>query len=210
MNHRFAIIIPLVVLVNLTLSGRPAKNTLTQREMVVIAPTGTIKFNVVNFEKRRRINPSKYYYGYLQNKVHCLQGELQGKPLQGKYVEFDPKNHLRETGYFENGLKDGEWKRYDLNGNRIEIAHYRNGIRCGKQVVFDNGKPKSVEVYHKGKLKKNSSSHQMSASNSELPIRKRKMDSSRIKRWLSFFKGGKQPEEEAVTNSEQQNHTTYQ
>src|ERR1700759_4633137 len=43
-----------------------------------------------------------------------------------------------EQGYFLNDIKEGEWKRFSLDGDLLAIESYRFGYKDGKCVYFTN------------------------------------------------------------------------
>ena len=65
------------------------------------------------------------YYWYNQNHLQKAQGSYQGKVLNGIYQKKTRNQHLIQQGYFEKGLKEGEWIQWFTNGNIASI--YNNG-----------------------------------------------------------------------------------
>lgn len=65
--------------------------------------------------------------------------DMEGKK-QGPWVISVPdlrgERGYEEEGYFENDLKEGEWKRFSLEGVKIAQENYRWGKLNGKQEYF--------------------------------------------------------------------------
>ena|SRR5210317_1292788 len=55
-----------------------------------------------------------------------LQTDSNGK-LHGEYREWSDAGMLTESGYYQDGLKEGEWRSIDANG-LIRVIVYRAGV----------------------------------------------------------------------------------
>lgn len=64
-----------------------------------------------------------------------LKGMKQG-PWIIKVPDLRGERGYEEEGYFENDLKEGEWKRFSLDGVKIAQENYRWGKLNGKQQYF--------------------------------------------------------------------------
>lgn len=74
---------------------------------------------------------------------------LSPKP-NGKYTRTC-KNQVIETGSFLNGVKDGEWKSYSVEGTLIKVIHYSNGVLDGDVIFnYSSGKKKLTGSFSKG------------------------------------------------------------
>ena len=49
-----------------------------------------------------------------------------------------------------NNTPDGYGARFDKDGNLIDVCNYKNGVRTGKSVSFDNNGNIVVSVYENG------------------------------------------------------------
>lgn len=121
-------------------------------EIILKTSEGTIRSWVSAEKKRISLKPDRFYYGYYLNGLFCKQGELQGKPLNGKFSRYDLKDNILESGQFKHGLKEGLWKSLSSGGNLTEIKEYKKGVPDGQRVIYKNGKPDILEKYRKGKL----------------------------------------------------------
>lgn len=43
---------------------------------------------------------------------------------------------IEKQGYFKNKKLTGEWTQFDSNGEKIAIAHYKNGKKVGKWFIW--------------------------------------------------------------------------
>jgi hypothetical protein len=64
-----------------------------------------------------------------------MKGMKQG-PWVIKVPDLRGERGYEEEGYFENDLKEGEWKRFSLEGVKIAQENYRWGKLNGKQQYF--------------------------------------------------------------------------
>lgn len=82
------------------------------------------------------------------------------KQKQGKWKWFfEDELTVQQEGSFKNGLKDGYWKNYDINGNLLSATKYQDGEKLEKaeELVqlevrtdyYSNGKVKVVATYNK-------------------------------------------------------------
>ncbi|TCJ12493.1 hypothetical protein EPD60_14555 [Flaviaesturariibacter flavus] len=76
-----------------------------------------------------------------------LKGRQQGpwvirqEPLRGE-------RGYEEEGYFEDGARMGNWRRFSLEGDLMAIESYRWGMKDGKQVYFNlEGRPTREEMW---------------------------------------------------------------
>ena len=128
------------------------KVSVSNYEIILRTSEGTIRARVTNKKKKIREKPDRQYCGYYLNQLFCKQGELQGKPLNGKYLRYDPKDNILESGNFNFGLKQGVWKQLSPEGLLTETCQYREGILWGERLIYKNGKPDILEGYKNGKL----------------------------------------------------------
>lgn len=121
-------------------------------EIIIRTQEGTIRTFVSVKKKKTSLNLTKFYYGYYMNELYCKQGELQGKPLNGRYCRYDLQDNILESGNFNYGLKEGLWKNLSPGGIITETNEYEKGVFSGERVIYKNGKPDILEKYRKNKL----------------------------------------------------------
>jgi antitoxin component YwqK of YwqJK toxin-antitoxin module len=144
-----------IILIFIQLSGVASTRKIQKRDYEVIIKTneGTERAWVSGKKTRIRLNDDRIYCGYFLNGLFCKQGELEGKPLNGKFCRYDSKENILESGNYKHGLKDGLWKNLSSGGALIEKSEYRQGMLNGERVIYKNGKSDVLEKYKRGILK---------------------------------------------------------
>jgi antitoxin component YwqK of YwqJK toxin-antitoxin module len=127
-------------------------NTRPKKDYEVIIKTGegNVRAWVSGKNSKIRLKDDRVYCGYFLNGLFCKQGELEGKPLNGKYCRYDLKENILESGNYKYGLKEGLWKNLSSGGALIETNEYHKGAINGERVVFINGKPNTIEKFKNG------------------------------------------------------------
>ncbi len=152
MRTRLLIMILIVILSQFTGTSFAQKMSVSNYEIILRTSEGTIRAWVTDKKKKIREKPDRQYCGYYLNQLFCKQGELQGKPLHGKYLRYDLKDNILESGNFNYGLKQGVWKQLSPEGMLTETCQYQEGILWGERLIYKSGKPDILENYYKGKL----------------------------------------------------------
>jgi hypothetical protein len=76
-----------------------------------------------------------------------MKGQRQG-PWIVKVEGLRGERGYEEEGFYKNGVKEGTWRRYSLEGDVIAVENYRWGQKHGKNVYFDNmGQPLREESW---------------------------------------------------------------
>ncbi|MXV50404.1 hypothetical protein GS399_05415 [Pedobacter sp. HMF7647] len=149
------------------------KNLVPHR-VTVNYPEHVVTAEVNPVEHRVKTELDRFYFWYAGNSIQQTQGGFSGKLLNGKYVDIYLTKNLRESGFFKDGLKSGNWMnwyengrlkdlvgyvgglkekryfRYDTAGIMVESGVYKAGKLNGKQVVFEGGK-QTITMYKAGK-----------------------------------------------------------
>lgn len=77
--------------------------------------------------------------------------EVKDGVLFGKANYYFASGKLMEAGMMANGLKDGQWTRFNENGITSAIGFYAAGKKTGTWTVFgDNGKKRMEMNYSNG------------------------------------------------------------
>lgn len=73
----------------------------------------------------------------------------------GLFMNFYPGGAVKDSGYYQNGLRHGIWKRVHENGN-TETGAYQHGVKTKEWKIFDpSGKILELIVYTpSGKIRK--------------------------------------------------------
>lgn len=103
------------------------------RLQVATYSDSTVRFTIADKEVNEILSPSISYFYYHKNGIHHNQGAITGYPLNGVYSVYDTNNNLICKGNFKNGVKVGDWLRWDSRGYLYSITTYKNGkISKGK------------------------------------------------------------------------------
>ncbi|HEU4574876.1 MAG TPA: hypothetical protein VG842_09810 [Sediminibacterium sp.] len=80
-----------------------------------------------------------YIIGVKGDTLNCvdLQGKKQGRWVE-HYDELRGEPGFEAEGVYENGKKEGVWRKYSLMGDLIAVENYRWGNKDGKNVYFNN------------------------------------------------------------------------
>ena len=52
---------------------------------------------------------------------------------------------IQQQGTFKDGKLHGIWTSYDVNGNKLAVGIYKNGVKTGKWLFWTNSSLKEVE-----------------------------------------------------------------
>ena len=154
MKHFFKLtlwmIIPLLLLCE-TIEGQemtiPTKRAvkIVSNDTTVIAEVRTTK------QENLKIDRDKWYYWFDKEKINWNRGGYHNKLLHGTYELF-VNGKLREAGEFNDGLKNGIWKKWSEAGNYYEILEWKKGFLHGSYTNFHpSGKKKENYLYKRNK-----------------------------------------------------------
>lgn len=117
-------------------------------------PDHKVTFYTLSSEKSPgNIVPERKYYWYSNNHINTTQGGYSGKLLHGQYSDFYESKGLKEQGIFKQGLKEGVWKTWTETGMLISLMEYQDGILDGSYYKYGlDGKILEQGNYKTGKL----------------------------------------------------------
>ena len=58
---------------------------------------------------------------------------------------YHDNGQIQQEGAFKNGKLHGIWTSYDINGNKLALGNYTNGIKTGKWLFWQGEFLKEVE-----------------------------------------------------------------
>lgn len=67
---------------------------------------------------------------------------------QGEYKRYFVNGVLMIKGQFDNDKRVGIWEEYHTNGNRFMLKRYKNGVPHGWWVIYDDQMKRVKEVYY--------------------------------------------------------------
>ena len=65
---------------------------------------------------------------YLSSNKKMFIGEFLNDIPVGEHIYYHPNGAIKEIGKYENGEKQGEWKKFDDNGNVLVTYLYKRGV----------------------------------------------------------------------------------
>lgn len=96
-------------------------------------------------DKRSNYKKNKKYSWYKSQKLFTTQGGASGVLLDGDFESYFFNKQLHSKGYFNRGLKDGEWRYWRNNGTLKKTEKWRNGNLIGEEVFYDeNGNEEKI------------------------------------------------------------------
>jgi antitoxin component YwqK of YwqJK toxin-antitoxin module len=95
-----------------------------------------------------------FYYGYRDDSgAFFFKKDVIGG--DDKYL-FHGNGKLKETCFYVNGKKTGEYKKFYDNGSMAESGFYKNGLMDGEWIYYSfNGKIEKIKLYKDGVLMDN-------------------------------------------------------
>ncbi|HKK12992.1 MAG TPA: hypothetical protein VJ945_09165 [Flavobacteriaceae bacterium] len=81
-------------------------------------------------------------YGFAQKPD--VKTEKVGDLTKATY--YYANGNIEQQGTFNSqGKLQGEWVSYDINGNKLSVGHYDNGLKVGTWLFWQDGVVKKVE-----------------------------------------------------------------
>jgi len=82
--------------------------------------------------------------GYCFAQKPDVKVEKKGDLTMATYY-YDNGNIEQQGTFNSEGKLHGEWVSYDINGNKLSVGHYENGLKVGKWLFWQDGVKKEVE-----------------------------------------------------------------
>lgn len=120
----------LLLLSGAGIAQKEFKNLLTQTIRVTTDST-RIRASIIVETHEVKTSNDKYYFSYKGGEIKRVRGMIVGKILDGEFSESDEDNNVLIAGNFDEGLKDGEWKKWYTNGELKEVANWDKGVQTG-------------------------------------------------------------------------------
>jgi hypothetical protein len=107
------------------------------RRITLTYPDSVIKTTV--WDKPEIFKPvdNREYFWYYSGIINNNLGGFSGKLLHGTYEAFNNSQKLISKGFFEHGLKHGDWNFWYPNGNLRRSCSYINGQINGIVKTYD-------------------------------------------------------------------------
>lgn len=87
------------------------------------------EFRVLDEDKRnvKHFKKDRLYYWFKAQKLKQTYGGASGTLLDGLFESFYASKQLAEKGHFKRGLKNGEWRSWNPEGELLAIVIWKNG-----------------------------------------------------------------------------------
>lgn len=73
--------------------------------------------------------------------------------LHGEYKEYFDSGKLKNSGEYANNKKVGVWESYHVDGGKMTLERYKDGVRHGWCIGYDkNGKEEGRKYFYYGRL----------------------------------------------------------
>jgi hypothetical protein len=127
----------LYLLVSVTVFGQKKYSIPKTKEIIINYKDSIVKSNIFIINEKVKIDNSIFYHWYSMNNIYVNRGGFSGNLLHGKYCVFDSNDKMKTEGFFTNGVKEGEWKRWYKNGELASVEVWEDGTRNGTHIFYD-------------------------------------------------------------------------
>ena len=212
-GYFFILIIPMLMAEN------PFVHTVVHEELGRV-----YQYQVLYSDINRKLHPLIEYHWHLNGKLRSTFGDYSGNLLHGEFEEFDKSNRLFSKGVFFYGVKDGDWKYWNRDGeicgwekwrkgfliqkteiNRTQkiIENFRKNELQGKRLIYQGNEKKLTERYRNGVLinKENKFSFGQFFKLNKREIEKKHSSESEVEKTTKKKKGKKENNTNTKDNS---------
>ena len=77
-----------------------------------------------------------------------IYSPISDKPFEGKIIKFFPFEQIQYQYYVIAGVKDGKYTSYFKGGNIFEKGNYKNGLKDGLWLKFDQYYNRDRKIAH--------------------------------------------------------------
>jgi antitoxin component YwqK of YwqJK toxin-antitoxin module len=129
----------------------------TVRDVTISYKDSTVKTQVLLQSEDIKTFNNLIYYWYGQNRINTNMGGYSGSLLHGEYTVYDKDRNLITKGYFNQGLKVGNWKYWSSKGILKLSMDFSDGLPDGDYYLYDqNGFQIEKKKYKSGILQEQS------------------------------------------------------
>ncbi|EOG6896211.1 conserved hypothetical protein [Flavobacterium psychrophilum] len=107
------------------------------------------RYEFYTTNKKIKAKDNKIYYWFKGGLIHNTQSGMSGQLLQDKFIKMYHSNQLAEQGVFKKGLKVSLWKTWYPTGVLETTQKWSNGLKTGDFFRFNE----SGLVIEKGNFK---------------------------------------------------------
>lgn len=90
-------------------------------------------------DKRIITYDSRVYSWYDKGVINSSQGGYSGKLLNGQYMAYyEASKQVKTAGNYRDGLKTGKWQVWNPNGLLKESQYWNLGLKNGNSLLYDS------------------------------------------------------------------------
>lgn len=121
------------------------------REVQINTSDSLIKARIMINPTDFKVVDEYHYYWHSKGQINKNMGGYTGDILHGTYLVLDSEKRMITQGQFNEGLKDGTWKRWFSNGNLRSIENWKDSRLNGEFKTYSaEGELLSIENYKNG------------------------------------------------------------
>ena len=141
-NKIFWVVASLLVLLLVSFDEPKLKKRITDKEF---------KYEFYVTDKSPQVKPERVYYWFKGGAIHNSESGISGELLDDVFNKFYLSNQLAEQGAFNRGLKKGAWKTWHANGTLESFQYWDEGRRNGNYKRYSD----SGTLIEKGRYRAN-------------------------------------------------------
>lgn len=121
------ILVLLVFWVSKSTNAQQKLETTALNRITLIKNDTSYIFFVLKSGKKKSVKPDMNYYWFRPDTILITNSGFGGKLLNGEYKVFYPNKNIKESGFFDYGLKTGEWMEWNEKGRVVQIYNWKKG-----------------------------------------------------------------------------------
>lgn len=109
----------------------------------------------VSLKEIKKFSNDKKYFWFKNSQVHNSVSKVGGLALHDEFNKFYRTKQLAESGTFNYGLKEGQWKSWHVNGNIKTKIDWTDGYKNGKYLEYNKDGALIISGTYKNNEKRN-------------------------------------------------------
>lgn len=133
------------------------------KEVIIDYSDSLVRTHVLLKKETIKTELSLTYYWHDKGILSQNMGDYTGELLHGEYLVFGKNKKLIRKGYFDKGIKQGVWKKWNEKGLLLCVEEYHKGKLHGEVILYDEyGNSRIVRNYRNGNLVEKEKSEKIS------------------------------------------------
>jgi antitoxin component YwqK of YwqJK toxin-antitoxin module len=140
-----------LVTISFALKGQEAEWQPFTREIKIEYTDSIARARIMINPAELKVEDENIYYWHTKGQINKNMGGYSGDILHGVFHVFDLENRMITQGQFDEGLKEGTWKRWYSNGNLKSVMVWKKSRLNGEAKFFSKtGELTKVMQYKDG------------------------------------------------------------